>query len=137
VLQSLARWFRSGPESDRMIFRFTAGGKTRWADPIAVDRHLRTLTKGDDWTRLLQVVADNARPSKLADAVMSAESVAAAEENARSATGKLIELSRTVFTLPLLDSATGEGVSDGEALRILAIEFVRYQVRIGEDYRPL
>lgn len=86
--------------TERKIFRYHDGTQERWADPLVVNRSLWRETDG--------------RLNKILEDCQSQD-----ESAALAASDELLRAVRLSFDLPALDTKTGTGTTEDEAIAVL------------------
>ncbi len=119
-------------EKEKLVFCYSVGGETRWADPLAVRRALLRESGGEFWSWWSESVEPEEFPTppppppqalKPGDApppaaFAYAHSVAAWMKSLDSAE-RVLGCVRRVFGLPEFDTKTGEGVPESACWEVL------------------
>lgn len=123
-------------QSPRQIFAFKVGHEVRYADPIQVDLRIEKAG-GPEWWRVVDVVVKLRVPvSPLAAASLDAAAITDRKHKFQASVAELVRLAREAFQLPALDTATGKGVTDAEAIGVLT-DYLAFAQKLAEDARPL
>lgn len=112
-LQSIRRWWA---DRGRNIFHYRVGSSWRRGDPVVLGSRLERLCP--EYVKLLATLAEDV--AKIPPGPVRKSMV----DQQRDASTKLVEISRTVFSLPPLEADGPGGVTDPEALSILTRYFM-------------
>jgi hypothetical protein len=127
-------WLCRSNTRDRHIFVYSVGGETRHADPLEIDK-LLVRHGGDDWGKLIDTVAKLKQPlDSVAEMAMGVDAIKDRKDRFDILVGKLVELSRSVFDLPVL-AQNGSGFSSIEAISVMT-QYVNFVAKLTEDARP-
>ena len=121
--------------SDQKLFRYRACGKTCHVDPIEIDREI-VAAGGHAWADDLDTVARLHKPlTPFMELALSGDMIRQRQEQFDAALVRLVKVSRAVFGLPAVDRATGEGVTEAQAIGVL-VDFVEFSRTLAEDALP-
>lgn len=112
-LTRIRRWWR---DRARAIFSYHDGVRTRYADPVEIGTALELALP--NYQSLLDTLAS--KTADLPPGPLRAEM----QTQQHDAIKKLAAAARTVFALPKLDSATGWGATESQAVQVVMQYFV-------------
>lgn len=112
-LTRLRRWWR---DRGRAIFRYYDGVRTRYADPVEIGTALEQTLP--DYQKLLDTLAQ--KTADLPPGPLRQEM----QKQQHDAIKQLAAAARTVFALPKLDSTTGWGAEQSQAVHVVMSYFV-------------